>query len=158
MNLKEAFRYQNRLQSLITEARMILGNENNVTVQEVTLLKKRVMAEVEDETRIQEAPSEYADRINDVVGFLLWLLGEHEKLTKAIRRTKNELKLDMDGEISLNKQRQEIASTLREMTGISSSKMISRSTFAANSSMSFRGSGCTRPSLSTEASGIASLT
>ena len=68
MNLKEAFRYQNRLQSLITEARMILGNENNVTVQEVTLLKKRVMAEAEDETRIQEAPSEYADRINDVVG------------------------------------------------------------------------------------------
>ena len=122
MNLKEAFRYQNRLQSLITEARMILGNENNVTVQEVTLLKKRVMAEAEDEARIQEAPSEYADRINDVVGFLLWLLGEHEKLTKAIRRTKNELKLDMDGEISLNKQRQEIASTLREMTGIRSSE------------------------------------
>ena len=122
MNLKEAFRYQNKLQSLITEARMILGNENNVTVQEVTLLKKRVMSEAEDETRIQEAPSAYADRINDVVGFLLWLLSEHEKLTKAIRRAKNELRLDMDGEISLNKQRQEIAATLREMTGIRSSE------------------------------------
>lgn len=80
------------------------------------------MAEAEDETRIQEAPSEYADRINDVVGFLLWLLSEHEKLTRAIRRTKNALKLDMDGEISLNKQRQEIAATLREMTGIRSSE------------------------------------
>ena len=122
MNLKEAFRYQNRLQGLITEARMILGDESNVTVQEVTLLKRKVMAEAEDETRIQEAPSEYADRINDVVGFLLWLLSEHEKLTRAIRRTKNALKLDMDGEISLNKQRQEIASTLREMTGIRSSE------------------------------------
>lgn len=122
MNLKEAFRYQNRLQGLITEARMILGDESNVTVQEVTLLKKKVMAEAEDETRIQEAPSEYADRINDVVGFLLWLLSEHEKLTRAIRRTKNALKLDMDGEISLNKQRQEIVATLREMTGIRSSE------------------------------------
>ena len=122
MNLKEAFRYQNRLQGLITEARMILGDESNVTVQEVTLLKRKVMAEAEDETRIQEAPSEYADRINDVVGFLLWLLSEHEKLTRAIRRTKNALKLDMDGEISLNKQRQEIAATLREMTGIRSSE------------------------------------
>ena len=30
--------------------------------------------------------------------------------------------LDMDGEISLNKQRQEIAATLREMTGIRSSE------------------------------------
>lgn len=122
MNLKEAFRYQNRLQGLITEARMILGDESNVTVQKVTLLKKKVMAEAEDETRIQEAPSEYADRINDVVGFLLWLLSEHEKLTRAIRRTKNALKLDMDGEISLNKQRQEIVATLREMTGIRSSE------------------------------------
>ena len=122
MNLKDAFRYQNRLQGLITEARMILGDESNVTVQEVTLLKRKVMAEAEDETRIQEAPSEYADRINDVVGFLLWLLNEHEKLTRAIRRTKNALRLDMDGEISLNKQRQEIAATLREMTGIRSSE------------------------------------
>lgn len=122
MNLKDAFRYQNRLQGLITEARMILGDESNVTVQEVTLLKRKVMAEAEDEPRIQEAPSEYADRINDVVGFLLWLLSEHEKLTRAIRRTKNALKLDMDGEISLNKQRQEIAATLREMTGIRSSE------------------------------------
>ena len=124
MNLKEAFRYQNRLQSLITEARLILEDESNVTVQEVTLLKKRVMAGAEDETRIQEAPSEYADRVNDVVGFLLWLLSEHEKLTRAIRRTKNELRLDMDGEISLNKQRQEIASTLRQMAGIRSSERI----------------------------------
>lgn len=122
MNLKDAFRYQNRLQSLITEARMILGDESNVTVQEVTLLKKKVMTEAEDETRVQEAPSEYADRINEVVGFLLWLLNEHEKLTRAIRRTKNALRLDMDGEISLNKQRQEIAATLREMTGIRSSE------------------------------------
>lgn len=122
MNLKDAFRYQNRLQGLITEAWMILGDESNVTVQEVTLLKRKVMAEAEDETRIQEAPSEYADRINDIVGFLLWLLSEHEKLTRAIRRTKNALKLDMDGEISLNKQRQEIAATLREMTGIRSSE------------------------------------
>lgn len=122
MNLKDAFRYQNRLQGLITEARMILGDESNVIVQEVTLLKRKVMAEAEDETRIQEAPSEYADRINDIVGFLLWLLSEHEKLTRAIRRTKNALKLDMDGEISLNKQRQEIAATLREMTGIRSSE------------------------------------
>ena len=122
MNLKEAFRYQNKLQSLIADARMILGNTDNITVQETTLLKKKVMAEAEDETRIQEAPSEYADKINDVVGFLLWLLSEHEKLTKAIRRTKNALQLDMDGEISLNKQRQEIAETLRRMTGIRSSE------------------------------------
>ena len=122
MNLKEAFRYQNRLQALMEEARMILCEKDNVTIQQVTVLRKQVMPEAENETRIQEAPSEYADRINDIVGFLLWLLSEHEKLTKAIRRTKNALQMDMDGEISLNKQRQEIAATLRNMGSIRNSE------------------------------------
>ena len=122
MNLKEAFRYQNKLQGLMDMSRVILMNEENITKQQTTLLKKKVMAEAEDETRIQEAPSEYADRINDVVGFLLWLLSEHEKLTKAIRRAKDALKVDMDGEISLNKQRQEIAKTLHCMTAIRNPK------------------------------------
>ena len=124
MNLKEAFRCQNRLRSLMDEARAILADERNVTRQENILLKKKAMAEAEDEVRIEEAPSEYADRINDVVGFLLWLLSEHEKLTKAIRRGKNALKLDMDGEISLNIQRQEIASVLRTLSGIRNSERI----------------------------------
>ena len=122
MNLKEAFRYQNKLQGLMDMSRVILMDEENITKQQTTLLKKKVMAEAEDETRIQEAPSEYADRINDVVGFLLWLLFEHEKLTKAIRRAKDALKVDMDGEISLNKQRQEIAKTLHCKTAIRNSE------------------------------------
>ncbi|MBQ8160338.1 MAG: hypothetical protein IJ083_06255 [Clostridia bacterium] len=122
MNLKEAFRYQNRLQSLMDEARTILNTEDNVTVQKVTVMKKQVMPDAENETRIQEVPSQYADRINDVVGFLVWLLSEHEKLTQSIRRTKNALKIDMDGEISLNRQRQEIASVLRGMTALRNSE------------------------------------
>ena len=122
MNLKEAFRFQNKLQSLMDNSRRILQQEENITKQETTLLKKKVMAEAEDEILVMDAPSEYADRINMVVGFLLWLLAEHEKLTKAIRRAKNALQIDMDGEISLNKQRQEIASTLRYMTGIRNSE------------------------------------
>ena len=69
MNLKDVFRYQNRLQGLITEARMILGDESNVTVQEVTLLKRKVMAEAEDETRIQEAPSESTTSWASCCGF-----------------------------------------------------------------------------------------
>ncbi len=124
MNLKEAFRFQNKLQSMMDESRRILQQEDNVTKQETTLLKKKVMAEAEDETRIMEAPSEYADRINEIVGFLLWLLTEHEKLAKAIRRAKSNLQIDMDGEISLNRQRQEVANTLRGMAGIRNSENV----------------------------------
>ena len=56
MNLKEAFRCQNRLRSLMDEARAILADERNVTRQENILLKKKAMAEAEDEVRIEEAP------------------------------------------------------------------------------------------------------
>ena len=38
MNLKEAFRYQNRLQSDIDEAKLILSGEKNVTKVEKTQL------------------------------------------------------------------------------------------------------------------------
>ena len=124
MNLKEAFRYQNRLQALMDESREILCQEENVTRRETTLLKKKALPEAEDEHRILEAPSVYADRINDVVGFLLWLFNEHEKLAKAIRHTKNTLNIDMDEEISLNKQRQRIAEVLRNMNGIRNAERV----------------------------------
>ncbi len=32
MNLKEAFRFQNKLQSMMTDAQSILGNNGNITV------------------------------------------------------------------------------------------------------------------------------
>ena len=122
MNLKEAFRFQNKLQQLMSEAQYILMDEENITVTKNVLLRKRVMPEAEDEITILAAPSEYADRINDVVGMLSWLLSCHEKLAKAIRRAKNALPIDMDGEVGLNKQRQEMAKALRRMTKLRGSE------------------------------------
>lgn len=45
MNLKEAFRYQNKLQSLMDEAQGILDRDANVTKVENTYLRHKVMAE-----------------------------------------------------------------------------------------------------------------
>ena len=39
MNLKEAFRYQNKLQSFMDEAQEILNHESNVTKVENTYLR-----------------------------------------------------------------------------------------------------------------------
>ena len=56
MNLKEAFRYQNKLQALLDEAQGILDCDSNVTNVANTYLRHKVMAEAEDETIRGPAP------------------------------------------------------------------------------------------------------
>ena len=56
MNLKEAFRFQNKLQSLMEEAQSILGCDANITRVQNTYLRKKVMKDFADETT-GESPS-----------------------------------------------------------------------------------------------------
>ena len=74
MNLKEAFRYQNKLGSLMEEAQSILGLEGNITRIENTYLRKKVFDGAENETVIDTPPTEFADRITDIVRFLMALM------------------------------------------------------------------------------------
>lgn len=76
MNLKEAFRYQNKLQSLLDEAQGILDCDANVTKVANTYLRHKVMPEAEDETVMDVAQTEYAEQITDVARFMLYLLEE----------------------------------------------------------------------------------
>lgn len=124
MNLKEAFRYQNKLQSLMDEAQGILCTDANVTKVENTYLRKKVMAEAEDETTVDTPDTEYSGQITDIAGFLLYLLGERETLAKGIRSAKDKLPIDMDSEVSLNSKRQGIASTLEHMAALRSSELV----------------------------------
>ena len=89
MNLKEAFRYQNKLQSFLDEAQSILDRDANITKVENTYLRRKVMAEAEDET-----------------------------LSAAIRTAKDALDIDMDSEVSLNAARQSVARTFRHMNDL----------------------------------------
>ena len=50
MNLKEAFRFQNKLGTLMDEAQGILGREANITKVENTYLRKKVFDGAENET------------------------------------------------------------------------------------------------------------
>ena len=104
MNLKEAFRFQNKLQSLMEEGKCILGRDQNITNVKSTYLRKKVMAEAEDETMMEQPTTEYSEKITEVAGFLLYLLGEREKLSAAIQKAKMELNMPAgyDGEIGLN--------------------------------------------------------
>ena len=101
MNLKEAFRYQNKLQSLLDEAQGILDCDANVTKVANTYLRHKVMPEAEDETVMDVAQTEYAEQITDVARFMLYLLEEKSRLFAAIRKAKDALDMDMDSEVSL---------------------------------------------------------
>ena len=124
MNLKEAFRYQNKIQSFIDEVQCILNNESNITKVENTHLRHKVMADAQDETVRTQPDSEYHSQINQLVGFMLSLLGEKEKLFEAVRKAKKALPVDLDSEVSLNALRQSIARTLRHMNDLRSSEQI----------------------------------
>ena len=88
MNLKEAFRYQNKLQSFLDDAQSILDCDSNVTQVENTYLRHKVMAEAEDETVLAMPETEYYEGITDIARFLLYLLDEKGKLFAAIRKAK----------------------------------------------------------------------
>ena len=124
MNLKEAFRFQNKLQSLMDDAERILADDRNITQVKVTALYKKAMPEQENETTVEPAPSEYADQINAVAAFLLYLLGEREKLSRAIRGAKERQEMDMDSEVSLNSTRQSLASFFRHMVDLRNSEKL----------------------------------
>lgn len=124
MNLKEAFRYQNKLQALLDEAQGILDCDANVTKVANTYLRHKVMAEAEDETILDLPQTEYAQQITDIARFMLYLLEEKGRLFAAIRKAKDALDMDMDSEVSLNAARQSVARTFKRMNDLRSSEQL----------------------------------
>lgn len=124
MNLKEAFRFQNKLNSLLAEAENVLERDSNVMKVENTYLRKKVMPEAEDETVADTmGASDYAEKINELVAFTLFLLAEKEKLSKAVRTAKSSLAIDIDGETSLNGARQHAAQIFKHMADLRASEV-----------------------------------
>ena len=109
MNLKEAFRFQNRLTAMMDEAEGILGRDQNTTRVQNTYLRKKVMAEAE--TAIEQASTPYSEQITDVAVFRMYLLAERETLSAAIHKAKVGLALSagLDGEVAV---------LLRHMAGL----------------------------------------
>ena len=122
MNLKEAFRFQNKLQSFMDEAQRILGRDANVMKVVNTYLRHKVMPEAADETVLIVPDTEYYQQITEIAKFLLFLLDEKGKLLTSIRKAKNALDVDMDNEVSLNVSRQSIARIFKGMNNLRSSE------------------------------------
>ena len=133
MNMKEAFRFQNKLQYIIDEVQATLNCDQNITKVENTYRRKKVWNEAEDETTVEAPATEYANHITELVEFLMYLLSEKEALCAAIRAAKRTLPVDIDSEVSLNGIRQSIANTLRHMNALRSSEVV-----VANGGTGFR--------------------
>lgn len=120
MNLKEAFRFQNKLEALLTETENILNDEDCVTLTKRTYLYKKANPDAENETVTVIPDTEYFRQLNEMIAFAVYLLDEREKLSAAINDAKRSLPLDLDGEVSLNGYRQKLADTFRRMARIKS--------------------------------------
>lgn len=124
MNLKEAFRYQNKLQQLMEEAQNFLMWDKNLTRVEDTSLRHKVNPEAQDETTVETSDSEFAGLGTQVAELLMFLLDQREQLSRAIRLAKQAMDMDFDGEVSLNAKRQEIAKAFRRMVQIRNGEVL----------------------------------
>jgi len=123
MNLKEAFRYQNKIRSLMNEAHDILSKEKNVTRVEKTTLQSKVNPGSEDIVTVEIPDTEFEGQITEIAMLMMFLLNERERLSQAIRGAKEKMNIDFDGEVSLNTKRQEVAKVFQQMCEIRSSEV-----------------------------------
>lgn len=124
MNLKEAFRFQNRIKVILETALGIIGDESNTTKVQNTVLVSKAIKGSEDIISERRATSEYSDKITELSSFVMYLLEEKEKLFTAIQKTKSALDIDIDCQTVMNAQRQEVARYFRRMDAIRSSEKI----------------------------------
>ena len=124
MNLKEAFRFQNRIHRLMDDAENILCRERNITKTENTVLRHKVCPEATDETTVDASDSEFAEQITEIAVLLMYLLEQREKLSYAICEAKRGMDIDFDGEVSLNSKRQQLAGLFRHMGEIRCSESL----------------------------------
>ena len=125
MNLKEAFRYQKFLETM-----MIAAADSITTFSHcLKTTKKHLMSKAnpEAEDKIEEVESDspfYAN--DDVIAFMGWLVSEKEKLSVAIGKAKNDAGFDIDAAIETNKMRQRVNNAVKNMLRRNGNKKIER--------------------------------
>ena len=129
MNLKEAFRYQNFLDGLLSSTRAAMSTPSNLLQEERNHLRSKAIHDGKDERETVEA----ADLIStdQCVELAMQIINEREKLTKAIDAAKASPAGDvgdMDAAIEANKYRQAIAQQIRAMLRYKSGKRMERGT------------------------------
>lgn len=128
MYLKEAFRYQNFINRLISQTMRYLSFDKNVTKITQEHMRKKVNPDAENEIIDMTTMRPFDYEVNNLIRFLEKLMEDKEALTVAISRAKAGCAMDIDAEIANNKSRQSVVSTLNRMAAIKPSEKITRAT------------------------------
>lgn len=113
MNLKETFRYQNFLDSMMRAAtNSVMNREHCLTVTK-THLRNNANPDAENIVETVEVENFYSN--DDVLRFMEWLVNEKAVLTQAISKAKASISLDLDTAIETNKFRQQVNNAIKNM-------------------------------------------
>ena len=118
MILKEAFRYQNYLTSLFTQATGYLSREDFITTTTQKHNRTKVNPDAQDEDIVVPKTFTVDYKPNDLIDFVVKLIDEKQKLSNAITEAKKSLDMDIDAAMSMNKSKQDFISVLRRMVSI----------------------------------------
>ena len=124
--LREAFRYQNFLESLIQSCDSYLRNSNNTMKVVEEHLRSKVMPEAQDEKKDNIADRSLAVSADTLIDFMFRVYLEKESLSNAINDAKNQHCADMDMSMALNKTRQRIVDRLKSVAALKSRKVTTR--------------------------------
>ena len=117
MTLKEAFHYQNFLDSLCRSACYSISDKEHALRVEEHHLKNRANPDAQDETKTVEAKPFYPN--DTVIKFLNWVIEERRTLSHAIGNAKENAKfghgIDIDAELETNRFRQRAANSIKSM-------------------------------------------
>lgn len=121
MILKDAYRYQKCLSTMIGQAETLLLNNSFVTSTTQKHNRKKANSEAEDE--IIEVDKPITDfTAMDVINFIADAIKEKQKISDAIVAAKRNTDIDIDSSISLNKIKQEYIGYLRLLAAMDSSE------------------------------------
>ncbi len=113
MNLKESFRYQNFLESMLSAAGASIIQKDHCLKVTKTHLRNKVNPDVQDVVETVEIDTFFENDV--VIAFIKWLVEEREKLTKAIGAAKAGIGFDIDAAIETNKFRQAANNSIKTM-------------------------------------------
>ena len=122
MNLKESFRYQNFLETLMRAASASIQHRDHCLRVTKTHLRNKANPDATDVTEAVETEAFFAN--DDVVAFMNWLVLEREKLTTAIGMAKASVGFDIDAAVETNKFRQAVNNSIKNMLRYTPTKRV----------------------------------
>lgn len=120
MNLKEAFRYQNFLSSLMISARAHIVMEDRC----LKTTKRHLIRESNPDADDKEEIIACEDFVSNdtVLRFMKWIIDERYKLTRAIGLAKTKAGIYIDADIETNKIRQTACESIKRMLQYTATK------------------------------------